>query len=241
MPLMLPPTLALALLFSLPANAQDAQPSQRAPSGQESESFKAFYETSTPRPGAQAPVFEITRPPGQREWRVAARVDSAAQRGAGALCRMTQSAYSYNPRARASARWSADGQRSFAWIDRARCGKPARLVELIQRIPDAELIPLIAQHGVLLLRARLLFSGNTSCAPHRSLRFGIVGVDVSAPPHGKEQLYALVFNSEPATVQARVWIRKRGAELNAWDVACGDAAPARGILERTGAPRPVQR
>lgn len=223
----------------MPAHAQDAQPSQRAPSAQETGSFATFYQGLPPPPGAQAPVFEVTRLPGQRDWSVAAKVDGAPYRAAGALCRMTQHAYSYNPRA--SARWSASGQRSFAWIDRARCGKPTRLVELFQRIPDAELVPLIEQHGVLLLRARLLFSGNTSCAPHRSLRFRFIGVDVSAPPHGREHLYALVFHSEPALAEARVWVKKRGAELNAWDVACGDAGPARGILERKGAPRPVQR
>lgn len=238
---MIPAALALAALMSMPAHAQDALPGQRAPSTQETESFKAFYQAASPQPSTLAPVFEITRAPGQREWKVAAKVDSAPYRAAGALCRMTQTAYAYSPRARANARWSTSGQRSFAWIDRGRCVRPMHLVELMQRIPDAELAPLIQQHAVLLQKARLLFSGNTSCAPHRSLRYRLAAIDVSAPPHGREQLHALVFNSEPAQAEARVWIRKRGAELNAWDVACGDAGAAHGILERQGAPRPIQR
>lgn len=225
----------------MPAHAQDAAPSRRAPSPQETESFKAFYQAAPQQPSTQAPVFEVTRASGQREWQVAAKVDSAPYRAAGALCRMTQSAYAYNPRARASARWSAGGQRSFAWVDRGRCVKPMHLVELMQRIPDAELAPLIQQHGVLLQRARLLFSGNTSCAPHRSLHYRLGAIDVNAPPHGKEHLYSLVFYSEPAQAQARVWIRKRGGELLAWDVACGDASADHGILERQGAPRLIQR
>ena len=46
---------------------------QRPPSAQESASFDAFYRSTSPaQPAAQAPVFEVTRLPGQREWRVAA-------------------------------------------------------------------------------------------------------------------------------------------------------------------------
>lgn len=219
---MLPAALVLAVLSSLPAHAQDAQPERRAPTAQELASFKAFHITPA---AARAPVFDIARQSRKDPWRVEATVDGAPYRGAGALCRMTQNRYSYNPRAAASQRWSMNGERRFAWLDRAPCAKPTRLVELRQRIPDADLAPLIGQHGVLLLRARLLFAGNTSCAPHRSLRFRLAALDVSAPPHGKEELHALVFDSDSAA-RAQVWIKKRGAELNAWDVACSDAAPA---------------
>lgn len=220
---MLPAALVLAILFSMPAHAQLAQPERREASAQESASFKAFYRSAPAQ--ARPPVFDITRTSRKAPWRVEAIVDGAPYRGAGALCRMTQNRYAYNARAAASARWSLAAEKRFAWLDRAPCGKPVRPVELRQRIPDAELAPLIGQHGVLLLRARLLFAGNTSCAPHRSLRFGLVAVDVSAPPHGKEELHALVFDSD-RTARAQVWIKKRGAELNAWDVACSDAAAA---------------
>lgn len=209
------------MLLSMPAHAQDAQPERREPAAQESASFKAFYGSTSPQ--TRAPVFDIVRTSGKDPWRVEATVDGAPYRAAGALCRMTQTRYAYNARAAANQRWSVAGEKRFAWLDRAPCGKPVRLVELRQRIPDAELAPLIDQHGVLLLRARLLFAGNTSCAPHRSLRFRLAAVDVSAPPHGKEELHALVFDSD-RTARAQVWIKKRGAELNAWDVACGDPA-----------------
>lgn len=215
---MLPAALVLAILFSMPARAQDAQPERREPTAQEAASFKAFYR------GTSAAVFDIARKSRKDAWRVEATVDGAPYRGAGALCRMTQQRYSYDPRAAASQRWTLAAEKRFAWIDRATCGKPGRLVELKQRIPDADLAPLIGQHGVLLLRARLLFAGNTNCAPHRSLRFRLAAVDVGAPPHGKEELHALVFESDRAA-RAQVWIKKRGAELNAWDVACTDAAP----------------
>lgn len=218
--------LVIAILLSWPARAQgtpDAQAERRAPSAAESESFKAFHGAS--QVAALPAVFDIVRSAPKGPWQVSAMVDGAAYRGAGALCRMTQNRYAYDARAAAGQRWRLAGQKRFAWLDRAGCGEPARRIELAQRIPDAALAPLIAGHGVLLLRARLLFSGNTSCAPYRSLRYRLTAVDVSAPPHGKEELYALVFDSEGAG-RAHVWIKQRGAELNAWDVACSDSAAA---------------
>lgn len=234
---MLPAALILAVMFATPAYARDDQPERREPSAQELESFKTVA-SGTPQQ-SRAPVFDIVRKSRKDAWRVEAAVDGAPYRGAGALCRMTQQRYAYSARAAASQRWTLAAEKRFAWLDRATCGKPARLVELRQRIPDADLAPLIGQHGVLLLRARLLFAGNTSCAPYRSLRFRLAAIDVSAPPHGKEELHALMFDS--GTARAQVWIRKRGAELNAWDVACGDAGAAHGILERNGASRPEPR
>ncbi|NML59679.1 hypothetical protein HHL21_00940 [Massilia sp. RP-1-19] len=207
----------------MPAHAQDAQPERREPTGQETASFTAFYRSTPAQPSAA--VFDIVRKSRKDAWRVEAIVDGAPYRAAGALCRMTQQRYAYNARAAADQRWSMAAGKRFAWLDRATCGRPGRLVELKQRIPDADLAPLIGQHGVLLLRARLLFAGNTSCAPHRSLRFRLAAIDVSAPPHGREELHALVFDSD-RTARAQVWIKKRGAELNAWDVACSDATPA---------------
>ena len=204
----------------MPAFAQDAVPERREPTAQERASFAAVQGSA-----ARAPVFEIERASRKDPWGVEARVDGAAYRSAGALCRMTQSRYVYDARAAANRRWSMAGEKRFAWLDRATCGRPARQVELKQRIPDADLAPLLDQHGVLLVRARLLFSGNTSCAPHRSLRFRLTAVDVSAPPHGREELHALVFDSDNGA-RAQVWIKKTRAELNAWDVACSGAVAA---------------
>lgn len=218
---MLPAALALAILCSLSAHAWGAA-ERREPTAPEAASFKAFYSSISAQP--RAPVFDIVRTSRKAPWRVEATVAGPSYRSAGALCRMTEARYAYNPRAAANQRWSVVAEKRLAWLDRAPCGKPNRLIELKQRIPDADLEPLIGQHGTLLLRARLLFAGNTSCAPHRSLRFRLTAIDVSAPPHGKEELHALLFDSD-RTARAQVWIKKRGAELNAWDVACSDAAP----------------
>ena len=204
----------------MPALAQDMQPERREPTAQEAASLSAFLGSA-----GRAPVFEIVRASRKAPWQVEASVDGAGYRAAGSLCRMTRNRYAYDPRSAASRRWRMAGEIRFAWLDRTGCGKPARLVELEQRIPDADLAPLIAQHGVLLLRSRLLLAGNTSCAPHRSLRFRLAAVGVSAPPHGKEELHALVFDGDGGA-RAQVWIKKRGAELIAWDVACSVNAAA---------------
>lgn len=141
---------------------------------------------------------------------------------------MSRSEFLYDARAPREARWSEAGApRQFAWIDRASCASSDRKVELWQRIPDAALIPLIQQRGALLARARLLLAGNTSCAPHRSLPYRLAGIDVGAPPGGKEEMMALVFDSDRAA-RARVWVKQRGAELNAWNVACEVMSGAQG-------------
>lgn len=212
-----------ATLLAIPAHAAQDQPTRREPTAQESASFAAFYRAWAPGQPAPAPAFEITRASGRRGWTVLAAVDAPAYRALAPLCRMTSSAFAYSPQAPARQRWAPAGERQYAWLDRAGCGKATRPVELLQRIPDAELVPLIDQHGVLLLRARLLFSGNTSCAPYRALRYRIVAIDVSAPPHGREQLYGLVFQGDGA--RATVWVKQRRDGIHAWDVAC-TATPA---------------
>ena len=213
-----------AALLATPADAAQDQPARREPTAQESASFTAFYRAHAPGQTLPAHAFDITRAPGQRAWDIRAAVDAPASRGLAPLCRMTRSVFAYSPQAPAKQRWKPAGERHYAWVDRAGCGKPTRQVELRQRIPDANLVPLIDQHGVLLLRARLLFSGNTSCAPYRALRYRIVAIDVSAPPHGREQLYGLVFLGDGA--RATVWVKQRADGIHAWNVACTALAPA---------------
>lgn len=64
-------------------------------------------------------------------------------------------------------------------------------------------------------RARLLMTGNTACAPLRALKFALAAVDVGAAAAS----YALVFKSDRDSY-ARVWLRKSGAQYDAWNVTC---------------------
>lgn len=217
---MLAAAFALIILFSPLASAAAPVPERRAPTAQESAAFDAFYRQRYAQDPPAAPLFDIVREPGRRGWRVSVAVDGAPYRALAPLCRMSTMHFSYDATAPRAMRWDeAAPARQFAWIDRSACAKPARPVALRQRIPDAELIPLLEQHGVLLLNSRLLMTGNTSCAPHRALRYRLAAIDVGAPPGGREELASLVFESDSAA-RAQVWIKQRGATLNAWNVSC---------------------
>jgi hypothetical protein len=206
--------------FALAAEREEV----RHPSTRERASFEAFYRARYNDVPLAAPAFSAVRPSAGRPWTVTATIDNPPLRGVAPLCRATRSQYLYDPRAAADARWSLGPVHHFAWLDKASCRPGVRAVEMLQQMPDLALIPLLEQHGPLLLRARLLFSGNTSCAPVRALRFRLAAIEVSAPPYATEQLYGLVFDSDRAML-ARVWVKQRGPEWNAWSVACS-AAPA---------------
>jgi hypothetical protein len=196
--------LTLLAMSALPAFAQTAG---------EAASFAAYYKEARPQVVAAPPVYKQGK-----GGALSATVDEAPRRGKGALCRSVRTSFSYDPKAR---RWSQAGPDTrLAWLSAGSCAMPEKAVALHQRVPDAELLPLLEQHGVLLLNARLLMAGNTSCAPMRSYRLKLVGVDVSAPPNGSEELYALQFESDRDT-WARVWVRKGSSGLDAWNVACG--------------------
>lgn len=191
----------LFALLALPALAQ-TRPATRA----EADSFAAFHKNGQPA------VVVATR--AGRGWALSATVDSAARRGSGTLCRLVRARFDYDSAAK---RWNPGPDTHFAWL--GKCEDSARAVMLRQRIPDAELQPLLDQHGALLVHARLLMAGNTSCAPVRSYRLRLVGIDVSAPPAGTEELHALLFESDRET-RATVWVKKTRSGLDAWSVAC---------------------
>ena len=211
--------IALTVLLAPPAALAAEGGEIRHPSAQEKASVEAFYRARFNDVPLTTPAFSAERPSPGRPWTVTATLDSPPARGVAPLCRATRSQYLYDPRAAANARWSLRPVRHFAWLDKAACRPTERAVEMLHQVPDVALIPLLDQHGVLLLRARLLFAGNTSCAPVRALRFRLVGIEVSAPPYAAEQLYGLVFDSD-RDMLARVWVKQRGSEWNAWSVAC---------------------
>jgi hypothetical protein len=210
--------LSLALCAPLLAGAADTT-EVRHLSTQERAAFDGFYRERFNDVPLGEPAFAASRPAPGRPWTVTATLDSPPKRGVGALCRMQRSLFHYDPRAAARERWQAGAQRQFAWLDKAACTAPQRPIEMLQAVPDTALLPLLEQHGVMLLKARLLFAGNTSCAPMRSLRFHLTGIDVGAVPGASEHLYALVFASDRDT-QARVYVKLRANEWNAWGAAC---------------------
>lgn len=203
---------ALALLACmLGAGAQAAE--TRAPSEQERTSFQAFHRQ---RPGTGgAPVFDITRAGAEHGWRIEAYQDGTPRRALRTLCRMERQVFILD------GQWRAGPVRQFAWHDRARCAAPAApaAIALAQRMPDTDILDLIAHQGALLTRARLLFAGNTACASQRAFDYRLVAIDVSAFIDGSEEMATLTYRSERGPT-ARVWARRSGLAYDPWNVSC---------------------
>jgi hypothetical protein len=231
----------VAQLVATPASAASAKrAAMPALTPQIIASFDAFYRGAYPERAAPQARLLATADG------VTATVDMPPQRGFGALCRMERQRFAIKRTERGAHGWHALDSEQFAWLGRAANCTPSPLVVLgaaaapvaataaaapvaavassapinmRQPLPDVDLIPLLEQAAPLLTRARLLFSGNTSCAPMRSLPFTLSGIGVGAPIGRAEVMLELRFDSDRKSV-ATVWVRKRGADLTAWDVAC---------------------
>jgi hypothetical protein len=214
--------LAAIFLFAAFVTTQAvAAADMRPASDEESASLSAFYQQQYPRVPMATSQFDITRERGGRKWNVSATVETAAYRGEAGLCKMNRMHFRHDASLPEPRRWGENGEgEQLVWLGRAgACTKPAQPVRLIQRMLDPDAFLLLSQQATLLARARLLFAGNTSCAPSRAYNFQLTGLDVSSPVLGASPMYALVFQSDRATT-ARVWVRKSGQDLTAWTVAC---------------------
>lgn len=186
-----------------------AQAETRPATPDEIKSFAAFLRQQS---GAEArPVFDIQRDAGAREWRVAAWAETRPQRGAWRLCLARRTPYAYDGK-----RWSASGAEGrYAWLDRASdCGVSPERVELKSEIGDRDIVTMLEQQGQLLQGARLLFAGNTQCAPIRAHKFKLAAIGV-----GADGFYRFTYRGERGGA-AVVSVRKRGRELTAWNVRC---------------------
>lgn len=203
---------------------------QRAPTAQERDSFDDFFRARNAaqpqRPwGATplfAPSFEIERQRG-KPWQVIARVDSAPRRSAPDLCRQIRSSFIYDAAKPAGERWTdaAEAPQWYVWL--AQPGIPcqaARYTVLMdQAVPPADAAALLRQHRELLIRARLLFAGNSGCARQRALTFRLAALKPAAATAGAPVMFGLVFESDRDTT-ATVAVRKHRGEYTAWNVSC---------------------
>lgn len=181
-------------------------------------SLLAFYAQQYPGEAAARTVFESVPVVGGRGREVVGSVEAPPYRGHGALCR-TQRTKFVLQRDGKQARWQEAGMEYFAWLDRGTCRPVAEPVRMLQRIPDTELEGVLLYQKSLLERARLLMAGNTACAPLRARTFSLAAVDVGAAAPRAEERYALVFKSDRDSY-ARIWLRKSGAQYDAWNVTC---------------------
>lgn len=219
---------ALSALSALPATG--AATEQRQPSAAERASFDEFFRARNAaqahRPWGAAPLFapafEIERARG-KPWQVIARVDSAPRRSAPELCRQIRSSFIYDEKKPQGERWSdaAEAPQWYVWLAQPNVPcQAARYTVLMQpAVPAADAVNLLRQHRELLLRARLLFAGNSMCARQRALTFRLAALEPAAAVDGAPVMFGLVFESDRDTV-ARVAVRKHRGEYAAWNVSC---------------------
>lgn len=181
-------------------------------------SLLAFYAQQYPGEAAARTVFESVPVVGGRGREVVGSVEAPPYRGHGALCRTQRTKFVLQGDGK-QARWQEAGMEYFAWLDRGTCRPVAEPVRMLQRIPDMELEGVLLYQKSLLERARLLMAGNTACAPLRARTFSLAAVDVGAAAPRAEERYALVFKSDRDSY-ARIWLRKSGAQYDAWNVTC---------------------
>jgi len=206
----------LALLMF--ASAAHAQETARTPTAQERQSFQDYQSRLPVPPKGARVVFGSVPAADGRGVALQASVEAPPHRGRGALCRTERVNHVLHGNGK-QARWQSAGTQYYAWLDRGACRAVAEPVRMLQRVPDAELEGVLLYQKPLLERARLLMAGNTACAPARSYPFVLAAVDVGASRPGAEEQYALVFRSDRNTF-LRIWLRKSGAQYDAWNVTC---------------------
>lgn len=206
-------SLALAGLLLAPTAHADT----RAPTAQESAAFNRFYQE---RFGAAqaAPPVKAERASAKGPWTLSAQADGPPRRALGALCRMERYDFSFDKT------WRAAPPRQLAWLDAKGCKAGAAAAELVQRMPDTDVIALLQRATPKLLEhARLVMAGNSACAVARSYPFALAAIDVGSPGAATEQMAALVYRSDRDT-SVHVWMRRSGTGLDLWTVSC-PAAP----------------
>lgn len=212
-------TLAVSALLALSVLAVGLAPAegealgrQRAASDSEIKSFEAW---NSQRPGgaARAYSFDIQRGDGARDWTVAAWVERTPQRAAWRLCHAQRERYLHDGKTQ---RWSDTGERrNYVWLDRSSdCGVSPQRVHLKQPLGDRDIVTVLEQQGELLQSARLLFAGNTQCAPQRAHKFELTAISVVP-----DQYYQLNYVSDRGG-SAVITVRKRARELTAWAARC---------------------
>jgi hypothetical protein len=186
-----------------------AEPASRAPNEGELQSFAAYYQA--PEGAVARPAFEIQRGGPAHGWSVAAWTEDKPQRAAWSLCLAQRHGHAFDGKG-----WHATGEaRRYVWLDRSRdCGVSPQRVLLAQPMADRDIVTVLEGQTAVLQGARLLFAGNTQCAPVRALPFRLVGLGAD-----QDGMLVLTYRSDRGP-EARVTVRKRGRELTAWNVKC---------------------
>lgn len=185
----------------------------RLPTAQEVATFQAYYQGefgSEP----QAPQWNILRNRPGAPWTVEVSVDSAPERALRNLCRRERRTFSFERR------WSAGARsRQFVWLQAGVCSAHPHAIELLQRMPDVEVMALLGVQAAALPKARLIMAGNSECAALRSFRFAFAALDIGRAGSTAEEMAGLVYRADTGA-QVTVWVRRNGSALDNWGVSC---------------------
>ncbi|MYM66518.1 hypothetical protein GTP45_06660 [Pseudoduganella sp. FT55W] len=221
--------LSAALLGACAAFTASAAPAvqTREPTTEERNSFDEYYREQVPvkvsgGPSLFAPAFDIQRRRGE-PWHVIARVDSSPRHHSPELCRQVRTSYIYDAKAPKGQRWtpSAAEPEWYIWLATPKviCTAAQYTVKMNPAVSNEDATALLRQHRDLLLRARLLFAGNSGCARQRALTFRLSAVEPAPPANGAPHMVGMVFESDRDT-RVRVAVRKHRGEYAAWNVNC---------------------
>jgi hypothetical protein len=218
-------TAAGAAIAARPAAPAAVQ--TREPSAEERSSFDDYYREQVPArvsggSSLFAPMFDISRRRGEA-WHVIARVDSSPRHHSPELCRQVRTSYIYDAKAPKGQRWvpSAAAPEWYVWLATPKviCTAAQYTVRMDPAVSNADATALLRQHRDLLLRARLLFAGNSNCARQRALTFRLNAIEPAPPANGAPAMVGMVFESDRDT-HVRVAVRKHRGEYAAWNVSC---------------------
>ena len=186
-----------------------ATPAELAP-------FQAWYEDAHPGVRVPVPMLELKRLEHKAAWRIwGATTDSPARRGIRSLCIVNRTQFVFDTA------WRQEGEaRQHAWLETKGCTALESAIDIVNRLPDSDIVELLEQQGKLLASARLLFSGNTSCARQRAFHFQLKQIALGNIVPDGEEMAVLVYHDDRGGL-AKVWVRRSGAEHTAWNVSCG--------------------
>lgn len=210
---------ALAAVMQTSQAAAPA-PEPRTATPEEQTSFLDWYGATHATYGLLRPQFTVTRTEGKNgRRRVTATVDGPAERAVLPLCRQPRSVFDYNPRGPKDNKWTErQPPQTLVWVHHQKqCGaQPDTPVLLHQPLQEMDILMLLQSHPTILGNARLLMTGNTSCAPSRNRGYRLTGLD-----RAKDGLPVLVFENDIAGT-ARVSVRRTRNELLPWAVTCAE-------------------
>lgn len=181
---------------------------RHGPTAAERTAFAHFVKTEFAGARTVGAGLEMRGEGGKRGARVAVGViELPAVRRSAMLCKAARLELE------GGAAWRVTQRYDVAWLNPAGCAARGGKVRLGAGVPDGDAAKLLAQHGQLLARARLLVAGDSRCAQERSSRFFLAGIDDAGG------MARLSYTSD-RPVRLSVYGKPNGIDYDVWKIDC---------------------